>query len=829
MAERLHPGVYVEERTSGLAPIQGVSTSNMGIVGFTSRGPVDDATLVTSFEQFKATFGDFTEDSQVPTHVYAFFANGGRRAYIVRAIPSDAATADGFIGNSFEEESIFAGDGLEDDFTAATGVGPLVAANLPIQPSTVSITYYETGASVAAEVAVPNAVPDGAQLDFSFKLALLPISGTVSIETTVTAGAVLYDDAATPGILQDVGNTTRGYVDYETGLVTLSVATGQEPDALTDIETTYDQRGALATIVDDGAGLLTGATLNGAATVDYTTGELDFDVTGSAIPAAGLPINLAYDHNQWDIDPVSGGLWGNGLRVDVRGDEDFFTRATASYSRYDALVYLDGVLQDVFENLSVDDPTDARYIASVLNAVGVGSDLLSLVEPSNSDVLFGCLNGLARALAVGAGDGAQLDFGSTDGTGGTPTIPVAFRAAALQTPIQPGSLTIAYTDSGGTARTISDDGNGNLTGTDLDGAAPAGFNVVNYTTGAFAFRVLTAISQADQTNDGLTLTPGALAVASYYKTPNAAATSDTLTGGTDGTSVDRAVLTSPALLADRRGVYALLPTNELQNVVVPDAAGNVPMSLDLTTEAERNEKWFIPLATTPGLSPQEAQDYRRNTLGSTSSYAALYYPYIRIQDPVTDLPVDIPPGGHIAGIYARTDTTKSVAKTPAGVQDGKINFSIGLERNLEFAEIDILHPYQVNSLIDTPVTGRVVWGGRTLENPPADFRFVAVRRLFNFLKLSIFNSTHGFVFEDVGPSLQSRIRLSVESFLTVLFSQGFFAGTSPIEAFNVVCDATNNPPEVAATGTVICDIYVATQTPGEFIVFRIQQKFNQAA
>ena len=218
-----------------------------------------------------------------------------------------------------------------------------------------------------------------------------------------------------------------------------------------------------------------------------------------------------------------------------------------------------------------------------------------------------------------------------------------------------------------------------------------------------------------------------------------------------------------------------------------------------------------------------------NTLGVSSSYAALYYPYITIADPVTDLPVNVPPGGHIAGIYARTDNTKSVGKAPAGVEDGKINFSIGLERKLEFAELDILHPKQINALMDTAQTGRVVWGARSLENPPADFRFLHVRRLFNFLKASIFNSTHGFVFESVGASLRQRIKLSVQSFMLTLYGQGLFKGDSPQEAFDVICDESNNPKEVEDSGTVICDIYVAANVPGEYIVFRVQQKFAAAA
>ena len=117
MAERLHPGVFVEERRTGQTPIQGVSTSNMGIVGFTARGPINEAVLVTSFDQFDRDFGGFTADSQLPTHVFAFFSNGGRRAYVVRVVPSDAVTADGFLGNRISEEALATGDGVEKDYT----------------------------------------------------------------------------------------------------------------------------------------------------------------------------------------------------------------------------------------------------------------------------------------------------------------------------------------------------------------------------------------------------------------------------------------------------------------------------------------------------------------------------------------------------------------------------------------------------------------------------------------------------------------------------------------------------------------------------------------
>ena len=97
------------------------------------------------------------------------------------------------------------------------------------------------------------------------------------------------------------------------------------------------------------------------------------------------------------------------------------------------------------------------------------------------------------------------------------------------------------------------------------------------------------------------------------------------------------------------------------------------------------------------------------------------------------------------------------------------------------------------------------------------------------MKASIFNSTHGFVFENVGASLRQRIKLSVESFLLTLYGHGLCKGDTLQAAFTVICDESNNPPEVEAAQTVICDIYVAANEPGEFIVFRLQQKFAAAA
>lgn len=829
MAERLHPGVYVEERRRTVAPITGVATSTYGTAGFTLRGPTDEAVLVTSFEQFERTFGGFTDQSGVPLHLFAFFANGGRRAYVVRVVASDAVSADGFIANPITEEVIETGDG-----TIVAFAGTL--AHTPVREESISISWRGEGTPVVAGASNSSPAADGTIADFAGRAIVAGDAkitpGTVTVTTTVGAAPYVYTDTAKDGLLKDSGGDTRGYIDYKTGHWSLSAETGQEPDAATAITIGYTPEGTLFSITDDGAGALTGAALAAPGTINYETGAYSFTTTAPATPADLTQVLAAYTQDAWDIDPISAGEWGDGVRLDVRGNADSFSRATATYSRYDVNVLLDGDVVESFTDVSMTDASDPDYLISAINDPTQGSDLVQLADPANESVAPDSLNGKARTRGVGSGNGIAQNFGSsaTADPDGYPDIPVGFRTAALEGPIQPGSVSITYTDNTGTARTITDNGSGSLIG-DVDPAAPTGFNRINYTTGKFAFRTVAPVSIAETSHlaSPTTARPGSVVSIAYRKTPAATTTQNALTGGSDGVAgITRNELTDPALFSERRGMYALLQPDELLNVGIPDAAGDVTMAVDQVTEAERNGKWFIVLASPPGMTPQEVRDWRRFTLGISSSYAALYWPYIRVTDPFTDRGASIPPIGHIAGVIARTDTNKNVAKAPAGTTDGKLNFSEGLAYKVEFGEIDTFFPAQVNALVDTTQTGRCVWGARSLENPPADFRYLQVRRLFNFLKTSIFNSTHGFVFEDVGVNLRQAIQGAVESFLRNLFNNGYFKGATFSDAVTVICDETNNPPDVEENGEVICDIYVAANKPGEFIVFRIQQKFVSA-
>jgi len=224
------------------------------------------------------------------------------------------------------------------------------------------------------------------------------------------------------------------------------------------------------------------------------------------------------------------------------------------------------------------------------------------------------------------------------------------------------------------------------------------------------------------------------------------------------------------------------------------------------------------------LSYQDAVNWKKFQLNKFTSYAALYYPHVKILDPVSGVNIDVPCGGHVAGVYARTDSVKNVGEAPAGMEKGAIRWSTGLEAELTETQVGIVYENKVNPLVQWPHTGRVVWGARTLDAAGGEWPYIQMRRLFMYVEKSVFNSTHVHVFENNGPALWGKIRTQVSTFLLGLYQAGYFAGTSPADAFFVICDRTNNPQNTVDQGIVYCDVGLAPNKPAEFLVFKFQQK-----
>ncbi|HEV2447170.1 MAG TPA: phage tail sheath subtilisin-like domain-containing protein, partial [Candidatus Sulfopaludibacter sp.] len=227
-----------------------------------------------------------------------------------------------------------------------------------------------------------------------------------------------------------------------------------------------------------------------------------------------------------------------------------------------------------------------------------------------------------------------------------------------------------------------------------------------------------------------------------------------------------------------------------------------------------------PVGSTPG-----------SLTGQYSINSAYYFPWVQAPDPLFGNRLKLfPPCGMIAGIYANTDATRGVWKAPAGI-DASLSGVSGLQYTLTDQENGDLNIQAINCLRQFKVYGDVVWGARTLQGNDqagSQWKYTPIRRMALFLESSLYDGTQWVVFEPNDEALWGQIRLSINSFLSGLFQQGAFAGTSPQTAYFVKCDGENNPPASIALGVVNILVGFAPLYPAEFVVIQIQQMAGQA-
>jgi hypothetical protein len=204
-----------------------------------------------------------------------------------------------------------------------------------------------------------------------------------------------------------------------------------------------------------------------------------------------------------------------------------------------------------------------------------------------------------------------------------------------------------------------------------------------------------------------------------------------------------------------------------------------------------------------------------------SDFAALYFPWIQVYDPALKTNVFVPPSGHVAGIFARVDAERGVHKAPA---NETVLGALDLKYAVSRSQQDGLNPQGVNCL--RKLNGNIkIWGARTVGGEAnADFRYVNVRRLFNYLRGSIDQGTQWAVFEPNNPDLWARITRNVSAFLSTVWASGALFGDKAEQAFYVKCDAETNPPALRDLGQVVAEVGVAITRPAEFVVFKLGQK-----
>ena len=279
---------------------------------------------------------------------------------------------------------------------------------------------------------------------------------------------------------------------------------------------------------------------------------------------------------------------------------------------------------------------------------------------------------------------------------------------------------------------------------------------------------------------------------------------------------------------NKKGLHAFDTVDDINIVAIPDGAGDRGLILAGLNYCKLRKDCFFIADSPYGLEPVKVLDFKKGTgdfAGNAfnNSYGALYYPWIKIGDPLTGKNKLIPPSGAVAGTYAYTDTTRGVHKAPAGIADGYLDSVVGIERIITKGEQDLLNPEGINVIRSFPSSGICLWGARTITSDP-EWKYINIRRLFLFLEESIDKATRWVVFEPNDEKLWGTVNRNITAFLLRVWRDGALFGSTAEEAFFVKIDRENNPPEVRDAGQLIIEVGVAPVKPAEFVIIRIKQK-----
>lgn len=278
-------------------------------------------------------------------------------------------------------------------------------------------------------------------------------------------------------------------------------------------------------------------------------------------------------------------------------------------------------------------------------------------------------------------------------------------------------------------------------------------------------------------------------------------------------------------LAARSGLAGLEVIDDIGLIACPDLmtltdrdAIKVAQT-NIIAHCEKMRYRFAILDTPSGLNAAEAKEWRQEVNFDTA-YAAMYYPWIEVEDLATQRISRLaPPSGAVAGVYNRVDNERGVHKAPA---NEVVRGVIGLEVNLSDIEQGTLNPIGVNCIRRRPNRGFRIWGARTLSSD-GSWRYINVRRLFSFVGRSLDDGLQWVVFEPNDRTLWAKVRRDVTAFLRIQWLNGALFGATPEQAFYVKCDGDLNSKEIRDVGQLIIEVGLAPVKPAEFVIIRLSQ------
>jgi hypothetical protein len=310
----------------------------------------------------------------------------------------------------------------------------------------------------------------------------------------------------------------------------------------------------------------------------------------------------------------------------------------------------------------------------------------------------------------------------------------------------------------------------------------------------------------------------------------------------DGDPLDAGDFTPPNGKTDKKGLYALeqvYAIDGLFNILcIPPYTGTGDVDVSLISEAaaycEKRRAMLLVDSrsdwTDKTAAKEKFSDPNDDNVGTRSRNAALFFPRLKQPNPLHDGQMEeFVPCGAVAGIFARTDTQRGVWKAPAGL-DATLVGVPQLTVPLTNEENGELNPLGINCLRSFPLSGRVVWGSRTLRGADQladEWKYIAVRRTALFIEESLYRGTQWVVFEPNDEPLWAQIRLNIGAFMHSLFRQGAFQGQTPKDAYFVKCDKETTTQDDINRGIVNIVVGFAPLKPAEFVIIKIQQMAGQ--
>jgi phage tail sheath protein FI len=796
-----YPGVYIQEISSGVHTITGVSTSIGAFFGRTAQGPINQAVRCLSFADFLRAFGGPHPLSDLATSVRQFFDNGGTDCYVVRL----AHFPLGVTGKaSVTLKNIASGAGSKNVLTATAKQPGLWGQDLKLEVDynttnpddtfNLSITQDSNGTIVNQE-------------DFN-NLSMMPTSPRFApafvTQSSKLIDLTLHADMGDPtnsgSYINTIANTPAGYSQSR------RVFSGTVVQLITDLNGLLATNGKFVMNVNGTKDVdvdLTGKVLVGAALQDVADSFAGFVNPILAAAVAGLQIKCQFDQ----VGPAAANAKVLRITSDFADFSSVHIRKATSgdfagpmmlgldqggievvrYSNmrpvFNGSVFVGGAAFGDFANGSDVSTNGINAFAGLTQGIITGLQITGSPSVSFSLVTAGARN---YDQAAGGLDGVREKLRIiAQAVNTNPNVPWTAEIWGYH---------LAFLKKSGT---INDSSTVTTTGGASAGVLGAGFiaNVRQYslgTTGTSTYQSA-GIAGSDGTVPG---------VADYLGDP---------TVHTGFYALDKVDLFNLMLLPGDREVDestylqligpASIYCNQRRAFLLVDAPGS-------WTNVD------IPIADATAV----------NSLRSlvVKDHSAVFYPRVQYSD--GGIKKLIGAGGIVAGLMARTDSTRGVWKAPAGMEAALLGI-LDLEVNLTDLENGVLNKLGVNCLRKFP-TGMVNWGARTLDGSDdigSEWKYIPIRRLALFLEESLYRGTQWVVFEPNDEPLWASIRLNLNAFMISLFRQGAFQGSTPDKAFYVKCDGETTTQNDRDHGIVNIEVGFAPLKPAEFVVITIQQ------